>query len=430
MTTTMAELQIEAPAKSQWDHNIDIHIKGLIPNQPAELVLTALDEAGVTWRSVGTYIPPESGEISTAADPSVAGTYVGVQQMGLFWSMQAQGSTHAFYKKTADPLICQVEVKQLERSSQIRLERHIISDRVRRVEIHEDGVTGTWFQPKSPGKNPAILVLGGSDGGLDETMAGLLSNYGYAALALPYLRYKELPGKLRNLPLEYFYKSIQWLEQQEGVDNSKIGVFGRSKGGELALLIASQFSEIRYAISHVGGGIVYQGIGLTAGSSWTIGGRPVAYAPLSLYRPSVMWNILKHKALGKPVSFLPLYEQAMDRLESNHGSIIPVEKIKGPVLLTSGTDDGVWPSARMNEWIMNRLKDKGFAHKHRHLSLDGAGHDLRPPYYPTTGRGSRQVWYGGSAAADFEASEKCWRELLDFLAEATASPVSKRMQNA
>lgn len=426
----MAELQIEVPKISQWDHNIDIRIKGLIPNQPAEVVLTALDEAGVTWRSAGTYIPPETGEISTAANPSVAGTYLGIQEMGLFWSMQAQGSSHTFYKKTADPLVCRMEVKQLDRSSQLHIERHIISDRVRRVEMDEEGVIGTWFQPKGLGKVPAVLVLGGSDGGLDETMAGLLSNYGYAALALPYLRYKDLPVKLRNLPLEYFYKAIQWLGQQEGVDNTKIGVFGRSKGGELALLMASQFPEVRYVISHVGGGIIYQGIGLKAASSWTMGGRAVAYAPLSLHRPSVMWNILKNKVQGKPVSFLSLYEQAMDRLEPNHGSIIPVEKINGPILLTSGTDDGVWPSARMNEWIMNRLEVKEFAHDYRHLALDGAGHDLRPPYYPTTGRGSSRIWYGGGTVADFEASRTFWRELLDFLSEATASPASKPLQNA
>ncbi|WP_236412623.1 hypothetical protein [Paenibacillus sp. JJ-223] len=49
---------------------------------------------------------------------------------------------------------------------------------------------------------------------------------------------------------------------------------------------------------------------------------------------------------------------------------------------------------------MNRLKDKGFAHKHAMWPLDGAGHDLRPPYYSTTGWGSRQIWYGGSAAEE------------------------------
>lgn len=93
-------------------------------------------------------------------------------------------------------------------------------------------------------------------------MAGMLANYGYATFAIPYFQYKQLPKKLLEIPLEYFRKAIDWLGRQEGLHHRQIGICGRSKGGELALLIGSHFPEIRFVVSHVGGGVVFQGVGL------------------------------------------------------------------------------------------------------------------------------------------------------------------------
>ncbi|MDI3409777.1 acyl-CoA thioester hydrolase/BAAT C-terminal domain-containing protein [Bacillus sonorensis] len=56
-----------------------------------------------------------------------------------------------------------------------------------------------------------------------------------------------------EIPLEYFQKTLAWLLEQDGLNHERIGIFGRSKGGELALLIGSHFPGIRFVISHVGG---------------------------------------------------------------------------------------------------------------------------------------------------------------------------------
>ena len=69
-----------------------------------------------------------------------------------------------------------------------------------------------------------------------------------------------------------------------------------------------------------------------------------------------LWNMMKHKLTRQPHAFLDLYQKALRKVKDDHPAIIKAELIKGPILLTSSTDDLVWPSASMNEKIEERLK--------------------------------------------------------------------------
>jgi dienelactone hydrolase len=58
--------------------------------------------------------------------------------------------------------------------------------------LDEDGLRGAWFLPPGDGPHPAVIVLGGSEGGLPvRSAAPLLASHGYATLALAYF---GLPG--------------------------------------------------------------------------------------------------------------------------------------------------------------------------------------------------------------------------------------------
>ena len=102
--------------------------------------------------------------------------------------------------------------------------------------MREEGLAGTLFYPSSSGPHAAVIVLGGSDGGLHEGQAALLATHGYAVLALAYFGIDPLPRDLVEIPLEYCSSAISWLEGHEAVDASRIGIRGSSKGGELALV--------------------------------------------------------------------------------------------------------------------------------------------------------------------------------------------------
>lgn len=417
---TVLSINISVPSRSRWDEVIPIRIEGATPGEPIELSLHTTDEQGVIWESSAVFVADELGIIHLAKAKPIRGTYEEAHPMGLFWSMTSRSSTASFSKRTVQP--CQYTLCVSSQGTIIhrqQLERTLLSDDIVRTEI-EDEFIGTYFCPNGARKVPAVLVLGGSDGGLDESLACLLAHHGYAVLVVAYFRHKHLPDKLINIPLEYFRHALTWLKQQPNVQTEKVGVFGRSKGGELALLLASQFPDIHFAISHVGGGVVFQGIGnhgRRPTSSWSIEGTPIPFSPFSFSHPKSWWSLLKPKLTGQLPSFLTIYEKTLHRMKPDHQAIIPVEKIRGPILLTSGTDDAVWPATYMNEQITQRLQDYGFQYPYRHVRLPEAGHHIMPPFFPTTARQSKNIAYGGNTVADASASEMFWKELLAFLSD-------------
>jgi dienelactone hydrolase len=64
------------------------------------------------------------------------------------------------------------------------------------------------------------------------------------SLALAYFGLEGLPDELERVPLEYVDHGLTYLRLQQQVDIERIGVVGVSKGGELALLMASMRPEI------------------------------------------------------------------------------------------------------------------------------------------------------------------------------------------
>jgi dienelactone hydrolase len=60
-------------------------------------------------------------------------------------------------------------------------------------------------------RHPAVLVVGGSEGGRPLRPAAWLASHGYVALALAYFRFEDLPPQLESIPLEYFQEALRWM---------------------------------------------------------------------------------------------------------------------------------------------------------------------------------------------------------------------------
>lgn len=58
----------------------------------------------------------------------------------------------------------------------------------------------------------------------------------------------------------------------------------------------------------------------------------------------------------------------------NERSVIPVEKVNGPVLLLSTKADTVWPSEESGKRLEQRLTQAGFPYAHRHICFDFMSH--------------------------------------------------------
>jgi dienelactone hydrolase len=219
-------------------------------------------------------------------------------------------------------------------------------------------ITDLWLSflnPEPVHPIPEFSFLGGSEGGIRsaELRAAQLASHGYAALAVAYYRIDDLPKMLVQLPLEYFEKAIDWMVSRETVDHSKLSVMGWSKGGELALILASRFSSLRAVVAYVPSHVVWQDIGY--GSSWTYQGQPLSYVP---YKPGAGGYDPKNPAI--PINLRELYLGSLDNEEAVTRASIPVENISGAILLISSHGDQMWPWQLMADQIISRPKKHNF----------------------------------------------------------------------
>jgi len=127
---------------------------------------------------------------------------------------------------------------------------------VQRVDVHEGGVVGRFYAVAGAARHTGVLMLTGSGGGYaDEPAARDLARAGYPVLALAYFRDREgrppeLEQKeLRNVPLEYVFRALDWLEARPEVRADRIAVMGESRGAELALMIGALRPDVTAVIA-------------------------------------------------------------------------------------------------------------------------------------------------------------------------------------
>ena len=286
--------------------------------------------------------------------------------------------------------------------------------------VREDGLVGTFYSPRTPPPWPAVIVVGGSSPGIFGWPALALASEGFAALALAYFGMPGLPRTFERIPLEYFERGLSWLARRDGVRPDAIAVAGASRGGELALLLAATYGDIRAAVSWVGSGLVYGGvvsIGTAPMAGWT---RNSVDLPFAGFLPTAV------NMDASPVVLTPGFLAALDDADAVAAAGIRVERINGPVLLVSGTDDAVWPSTALSEFAVRRLRAHGHPYAVSHLVYEGAGHVIGPPMPGLTFNITHSVHpllgidfaFGGTAQRNAEASHDSWPRILSFLHEA------------
>ncbi len=235
------------------------------------------------------------------------------------------------------------------------------------MEVRERGLFANLYLPQDrAGRVPGVILLAGSDGGFgrQDSVAAVLAKEGYAALVVAYFGIEGLPPELDRIPLEYFASAVKYLRAHPKVNSKKIAAVGYSKGGEAVLLLASRMPEIRAVVASVPSSVVFQGIGkgFPKISSWGEHGQPLPFVP---YAP---WD--------RSMDLREIYTLSLRQEEAVREAAIPVERIRGPVLLLSGRDDKIWPSTEMCEAIVARLKSQRFRHFYEHVAYDNAGHGI------------------------------------------------------
>ena len=407
------------PASALLDEPVDIRLTGLVPGARVTLTATMTDHLDRRWQSEATFTADDAGVVDVATQAPIAGSYDGVEPMGLFWSMTLAvpgGSSLPF--RTLESLVVALAAAAEGRTiAEARVERRLLASGVTDETVHDDGLAGIFFRPPGAGPFPVILVLGGSGGGLAGAweQAALLASRGYAALALAYFNYEHLPPYLHAIPLEYFETALHWLQRRPEVRTDQMAVFGYSRGGELALLLGSTFPALTAVVGYVPSGVVHGSIGVVGGPAWTYRGEPVPY----LFPPDAA---ARHEEVVRqePVALAPWYLGNLEDGEAVARATIPVERINGPVLLLSAEDDQMWPSPVLADIASERLARHDHPYPVRHRRYAGAGHIFALPNLTMPVRGhhpvrSTTVALGGTAAANARAAAEAWAEVLLFL---------------
>ena len=240
---------------------------------------------------------------------------------------------------------------------------------VTRTDIRNDGLYAQLYTPKNAtGRVPAVILIDGSTPGLDgvSVLAAAYAREGVAALALAYFGETGLPSALTNIRLEYFDTAFATLRARPEIDPAKIGVLGVSRGSEAAFHLAARNPEIRAVVAVGPSAVVWQGYDPATPEAtvpaWTASGQPVPFlmADASLYDPN-----------GPQA---PMFVSALAKLGARTDVLLPIEQIGGPLLLMSGKDDQIWPSAAMAQSIEARLLNSGFAHDVETIVYAGSGH--------------------------------------------------------
>jgi dienelactone hydrolase len=249
----------------------------------------------------------------------------------------------------------------------------------------KDGLVGRFWPARSDDARPvAVLLLGGSEGGIgSRPEPALLASHGYAALKLAYFREKGLPDELSNIPLEYLVRALEWLRHETGARRTL--VIGGSRGAELALILGSRFPALVDGV--------------------------VAFAPSSVanpgltQEPSPAWTYR-----GKPLETISRDEYG-HTTPTNRAAIIPVERIRGPVMTVAGLSDMVWPAASYSAAIAERRT--AYGKETVTLVYQEAGHHVGGiPYLPlAVGEYDLESTRKAGALARTES----WQRLLGLL---------------
>jgi dienelactone hydrolase len=387
-----------SPNPAMNDEPIAIHATGLQPGERVIIQASLVDGADEQWFAEAQFVADAQGAIDTSTQAPVDGSYKEVSGPGLIWSMRPADKHVAIYRppRVWNPQTIDFHlIRNGQQAANATLTQTRIGAGVRQIRLQGE-LHGFLFLPAATTPRPAVLVVGGSEGGVPFDKAEWLASHGYAALALAYFRFEDLPQDLEAIPLEYFGSALTWMMKRPEIQPDHIGVMGTSRGGELALQLGSMYPEIKAVVAYVPANVRYPACcgGTAVPYAWTWHGQPLAFAGT--------------RDTPGPGDF------------SN--AEISVENTSGPILMIGAEDDGVWESSRMVDAAAGRLKRAHFPHPVVVLKYPHAGHRAGSPEITPAWHGAvihpvsrREMNFGGDAEGDAHSSLDATPKVLEFL---------------
>lgn len=404
------------PADALVDEKLWITVDGLSPDQPVT-IKASLNEDNKRFSSYGCYTCTERGQVDLGTQPSVHGTYTGVDPMGLLWSM-SQEPCHEGYirlqkRDVTTPIVVNITVfkghltwknlfdPHLKPLAECQIYRRYMAKSVRREKVRQGNIRGALFTPPGRGPFRGVIDMFGSGGGLIEHRAALLASRGFCVLALAFFAYEDLTTSFPDITADYFIEASEWFSRLPRVLSSGIGVIGLSKSGEFALEMARHSSAVK-AVVLVNAVPFYSEVPL----KFSKGDIPCSVFYFDGIVPTPY-------GLDLTGSQKPSDEFFIKAWESN-----------ASVLCIVGGDDHCLSPHLTDHFL--KLVPRKHQHRYHVIKYPGAGHLIEPPYAPHCISSFHKqfgyyFYWGGETQDHSFAQEDSWRRILHFLTSKLAS---------
>ena len=373
------------PAAAAFDTPVHVAVGGLPPGGSVTVQAQTHDDLNRLWESQAEFRATAAGTLNLATAVPVSGSYHVADAAGLLWSLHPaytiNPAAQFIPKDTGFSVTVQVLADgHVEAATTLRREMTLPAS----VQtVHRDGFASTLFAaPTARPGAPAVVVIGGGDGGEETLLADGLALAGYPALALGYFKEPGLPQCLCSIPLEYFARAVGWLRAQPAAKGRPIVLIGDSDGADAVLLTASYEPHLVNAIVANSPGYLVLGAdgGPPGSAAWTFHGKPLTT-----------------------------------------GALIPVADIRVPVLLSGGGQDLIGRSAPAAAQVIQELRHSADQAPYTNLYYPRAGHIAAgfPPDFPYSAI-ALGIPRGGTEQANALAAEQFWAKMITFLGNPSA----------
>jgi len=210
-----------------------------------------------------------------------------------------------------------------------------------------------FYTPNDGQKHTSVIMLHGSEGGSEpyiDSEANILATQGYAVLVLCYFDCNRLlvgPRQtLKNVEATLVLDAVTWIRKQSSA-NSKVVVYGLSRGAELIMIVGSLSMT---SANHPNALIAHSPSDVFVGPwnwSWSdpacwLCKAGIGKCSVTAAKSDYQWN----PSCGPDDPGKMDFSKSAWLISGVNiiaGQRIEIEKYSGPILITVGDKDEIWP---------------------------------------------------------------------------------------
>ncbi|XP_071509351.1 acyl-coenzyme A amino acid N-acyltransferase 1-like [Diadema antillarum] len=374
------------PTTALIDEQVKIQVRGLNPGQLVSIQTQVFTESGTTkFVSSANYRANNNGSVSVQTDPSLGGSFTGVEPMGPFWSLapapeHAKKFSRLIKYDVGTPFVFTFDVvdHQGEGKNEVlasaTIKRCFIADYVEALPIKSGHAEGVLFLPeKRESSDPLPVVIDIRGLGMQPPMdrAALLASHGFAVISYHYLAAMVRQGVTGCIESQGFLDLMDYIRSHPRLDETRVGMstscFGTAVGIQAATTLPFKIK-------------CFMGVGFLDFFYALIGWRRPDCSEIEPYGPISSQSEKWVDEAGKTrfcFSDLEKYN-----ISEGDEQIVAIEKMECPMLMFGLGDDKHIPSLRSMQRCLDRLKKVGKEELVEYVLLPGHGHFLEAPYQP------------------------------------------------